>query len=265
MKKNTDKVIGNIYSTSDTSKFHMNALNREINQKHVQEIVTSIKETGVVVQPIVVDANFNILDGHHRLSAIMLMNANGSEIEVPYTVKEDVDSVKALITMNAISKTYGTKEFIDLYAKAQDGQSRKLVQMADEIDESPVTLLSVISCGSDVARNKEKIKNDEFIDFDDWDIVKDFYDFLKDIRELIHLTTKTKQMLFRVFQVDKFDTKSFTKNAKDRYILQGEKTRFSSRQNVCKKQILDLYNLNKTKAHRINYHQDADEKVIIDD
>lgn len=260
-----DKVIGKIYSTTDTSKFKMNVLNREINQKHVQEIVNSIKESGVVIQPIVVDKDFNILDGHHRLSAIIQMNENGNNIEAPYTVKDDIDSVKVLITMNAISKTYGTKEFIDLYSKAQDGQSRKLVQVSDEINESPVTLLSVISCGSDVARNKEKIKNDEFIDFDDWDIVKDYYDFLKDIREIIHLTTKTKQMLFRVFQVDKFDTKSFSKNAKERYILQGEKTRFSSRQNVCKKQILDLYNKNKTKSNRINYHQDADEKVIIDD
>lgn len=263
--KNKDRIIGNIYSTNNLSKFHINTLNRQINQKHVQEIVDSINKIGTIIQPIVVDKNFNILDGHHRISAVILMNKMGIKMEVPYTIKEDIDSVNALITMNAVSKTYGTKEFIDLYAKAQDGQSRKLVQIAEEINESPVTLLSVISCGSDVMRNREKIKNDEFIDFDDWDIVKDFYDFLKDIRDTIHLTTKTKQMLFRVFQIDKFDTKSFSKNAKDTYVLQGEKIRFSSRQNICKKQILNLYNKNKNKANRINYHQDSDEKVIIDD
>ena len=169
-----DEIIGNIFRAEDISKFHANALNREVNQKHVMEIVESINDTGVVVMPIIVDANFNVLDGHHRLAAIKYMNDKGIDIKVPYIIKDDIESVKALITMNAISKTYGTKEFIDLYAKAQDGQSRKLVEIADEINESPVTLLSVISCGSDVARNREKIRNDEFIDFDDWDIVKDF-------------------------------------------------------------------------------------------
>ena len=125
--------------------------------------------------------------------------------------------------------------------------------------------MSVISCGSDVARNREKIRNDEFIDFDDRDIVKDFYDFLKDIREIIHLTTKTKQMLFRVFQIDKFDNRTFIKNAKNEYIQRGDKVRFSSRQNVCKRAILDLYNKGLSKSNRINYHQDADDKVIIED
>ena len=260
-----DEIIGNIFFVDDISKFHANALYREVNQKHVMEIVESINDTGVVVMPIIVDANFNVLDGHHRLAAIKYMNDKGIDIKVPYIIKDDIESVKALITMNAISKTYGTKEFIDLYAKAQDGQSRKLVEIADEINESPVTLLSVISCGSDVARNREKIRNDEFIDFDDWDIVKDFYDFLKDIREIIHLTTKTKQMLFRVFQIDKFDNRTFIKNAKNEYIQRGDKVRFSSRQNVCKRAILDLYNKGLSKSNRINYHQDADDKVIIED
>ena len=260
-----DKIIGNIFQAEDISKFHANTLNREVNQKHVMEIVESINDTGVIVMPIIVDASFNVLDGHHRLAAIKYMNDKGNDIKVPYIIKDDIESVKALITMNAISKTYGTKEFIDLYAKAQDGQSRKLVEIADEINESPVTLLSVISCGSDVARNREKIRNDEFIDFDDWDIVKDFYDFLKDIREIIHLTTKTKQMLFRVFQIDKFDNRSFIRNAKNEYIQRGDKVRFSSRQNVCKRAILDLYNKGLSKSNRINYHQDADDKVIIED
>ena len=264
-KNMADTIIGNIYVTNDSSKFKLNALNREVNQKHVMEIIESIKDTGIVVMPIIVDGNFNILDGHHRLAAIIHMNNNGANIQIPYIIKEDIESVKALITMNAVSKTYGTKEFIDLYAKAQDGQSRKLVDIADDINESPVTLLSIISCGSDVARNKEKIRNDEFIDFDDWDIVKDFYDFLKDLREIIHLTTKTKQMLFRIFQIDKFDNRVFIKNARNEYVQRGEKVRFSSRQNVCKKSILDLYNKGLNKSSRINYHQDADEKVIIDE
>ena len=246
-----DKIIGNIYVTSDSSKFKINALNRDVNHKHVMEIVDSIKDTGVVVMPIIVDRKFNILDGHHRLAAISHMNNNGANIKIPYIIKEDIESVKALITMNAVSKTYGTKEFIDLYAKAQDGQSRKLVEIADDINESPVTLLSIISCGSDVARNKEKIKNDEFIDFDDWDIVRDFYDFLKDLRDIIHLTTKTKQMLFRIYQIDKFDNRIFVRNARNEYVRRGEKVRFSSRQNICKKSILDLYNRGLNKNSRI--------------
>ena len=64
-----DKIIGNIFRAEDISKFHANALNREVNQKHVMEIVESINDTGVVVMPIIVDTNFNVLDGHHRLAA----------------------------------------------------------------------------------------------------------------------------------------------------------------------------------------------------
>lgn len=262
---NKGNLVGYIYQTDDYEIFNMNKLNRDINMKHVSELMVSIKDAGMILQPIMVDENFLILDGHHRYCAAKALREQGIDIPIPYIVKEAIDGIKALVAMNAMSKTYGTKEFIDLYAKAQDGQSRKLVNIADEIDESPVTLLSVISCGSDVSRNREKIRNDEFIDFDDWDIVKDFYDFLKDIREIVHLTTKTKQMLFRVFQIDKFDTRVFIKNAKNEYIQRSEKVRFSSRQNVCKKAILDLYNKGISKVNRIVYHQDADDKVIIDD
>ena len=267
---NKDKVIGNIYSTDDVYKFHFNSLNRNINNKHVLELMESIKDCGIVVMPIFVDENYNVLDGHHRLEAVSRLNDNDKniKIKIPYVIKTDMESVKALITMNSMSKTYTTGDFINLYAKAQDGQSRKLSKIADEVGESPVTLLSVISCGSDVARNREKIKNDEFIDFDDWDIIKDFYEFLSNVSNSIHLTTKTKQMLFRVFQIDKFDTQRFIRNARNKYVQDGgEKVRFSSRQNECKMMILDLYNkgLNKNNRKYINYHQDNGDKIIIDD
>ena len=33
-----DEIIGNIFRAEDISKFHANALNREVNQKHVMEL-----------------------------------------------------------------------------------------------------------------------------------------------------------------------------------------------------------------------------------
>lgn len=257
-----DKIIGNIYGTTDINKFIFNELNRDINKKHVNGLANSIKETGAVLQPIVIDKDFNTLDGHHRLRAIQTLYNEGIEIIIPYIIREDVDDVTALITMNANSRTYGSKDFIDLYAKAQDGQCRKLLEIADSVNESAVTLLSVISCGSDVGRNKELIKKDEPIDFEDWDVISDFYDFLETIKPFVHLTIKTKQMLFRVYQLDLFKTRLFLRNAKNKYIQINEKVRFSTRQGLCKEQILQLYNTNNPK-NRIKYHVDAEGKIII--
>ena len=259
-----DKIIGNIYGTTDITKFKFNELNREINKKHANELANSIKETGAVLQPIVIDKDFNTLDGHHRLRAIQMLYDAGVEITIPYIIRDNVDDVTALITMNANSRTYGSKDFIDLYSKAQDGQCRKLLEIANSINESAVTLLSVISCGSDVGRNKECIKKDEPIDFEDWDIIVDFYDFLETIKPFIHLTIKTKQMLFRVYQLDLFKTQLFLRNAKNKYIQIGEKIRFSNRQGECKWQILKLYNTNNTR-NKIGFIRDAEDKIIIQD
>lgn len=257
-----DKIIGNIYGTNDITKFKFNELNRDINKKHVNELANSIKETGAVLQPIVIDKDFNLLDGHHRLKAMQILYDAGVEIIIPYIIREDVDDVTALITMNANSRTYGSKDFIDLYAKAQDGQCRKLLEIADSVNESAVTLLSVISCGSDVGRNKERIKKDEPIDFEDWDVISDFYEFLETIKPFIHLTIKTKQMMFRIYQHDSFKTQLFVRNAKNKYIQINEKIRFSTQQGICKEQILQLYNVNNPK-HKIKYHTDAEGKIII--
>jgi hypothetical protein len=211
----------------------------------------------------VVDKDFNMLDGHHRLSAAKILYNQGYEIIVPYIFRDDVDDITALITMNANSRTYGMK-VISLYAKAQEGQCRKLLEVAEIVNESPVTLLTVISCGSDVGRNKEKIKKDEFIEFEDWDVVEDYYNFLESIKPYIHLTNKTKQMLFRMYTIELFKDSLFLRNAKTKYIQTNEKIRFSSQQGICKKQILDLYNTNNSK-HKIKYHTDAEGKVIIEE
>ena len=58
-----------IHSTYDLSIFKILDGNRNINLGHVERLVKSIEENGFLKMPIIVNDNFDVIDGQHRLMA----------------------------------------------------------------------------------------------------------------------------------------------------------------------------------------------------
>ena len=111
--KNFNIKIGNYLTTSNYQQFRYIGENREINQKHVKELMESIRKHGQI-QPLVANEKYEIADGQHRLEACKNLN-----IPVEFIIKERV-GIKEVIAANTSSKNWTMDNYIESYAKQGD-------------------------------------------------------------------------------------------------------------------------------------------------
>ena len=64
-----------IHSTGDLSVFKILDGNRNINLGNVDRLVKSIEENGFLQMPIIVNENYEVIDGQHRLMAAKKINS----------------------------------------------------------------------------------------------------------------------------------------------------------------------------------------------
>ena len=64
-----------IHSTNDLSVFKILEGNRNINLANVERLVKSIEENGFLQMPIIVNENYEVIDGQHRLMAAKKLNS----------------------------------------------------------------------------------------------------------------------------------------------------------------------------------------------
>jgi len=63
-----------IRSTTNYDMFHLEQANRKVDPKHVSELVEAIREKNLLREyPIVVDVDYNVIDGQHRLCAARIL------------------------------------------------------------------------------------------------------------------------------------------------------------------------------------------------
>lgn len=108
---NTQKV-GEVLKTYDLSIFKQLPGNRPPNLLHIKRLRQSMIEYGILMCPIIVNENMEVIDGQHRLLA-------AQEIEgVPiYYIKAENYRLEQVHTLNMNQKNWSKKDFIDGYAK----------------------------------------------------------------------------------------------------------------------------------------------------
>lgn len=96
--------------TKDYSIFKKHPNNRERQGAHVRNLINSIQACNMLeFNPILLDAEYRILDGQHRLEA-----AKHLDLEIYYQIKED-GTPQDMILVNACQKKWGTEDFINFY------------------------------------------------------------------------------------------------------------------------------------------------------
>ena len=117
-----------IQKTKDYSMFKFTEDNREggIRQSHVNRLVESIQKCNLLAfRPILVDQDFNIIDGQHRTKA-----AEKLGLEIYYEVRHSVDS-EEMILLN-IAKTWTTPDYLNYYVKHNYPEYIKLKSFMNE-------------------------------------------------------------------------------------------------------------------------------------
>lgn len=104
-----DTVIGQIYQTTDYSKFKRLKGNRDV--KNAKKIMDSINEVGYILSPILVNENYEVIDGQNRLDALKKLG-----LPVPYIMQEGIGR-KECQALNINQSNWTTEQFIHSYAE----------------------------------------------------------------------------------------------------------------------------------------------------
>lgn len=103
-----DKTIGKIYETNDYDKFKRLEGNRDV--KNSKKIVQSISEVGYILSPILVNENYEVIDGQNRLDAL-------EELGLPvfYIMQKGI-GLKECMALNINQTNWNTEQFVASYA-----------------------------------------------------------------------------------------------------------------------------------------------------
>lgn len=78
-----------IYETYDFSLFKRMAANRKVSEGNVTKIMASINVNGLLHNPIVVNKDFDVIDGQHRLRALHELSKQGDRHPILFVIKDD--------------------------------------------------------------------------------------------------------------------------------------------------------------------------------
>lgn len=126
--QNSEKV-NNVYKTFDLSIFKSINGNRVPNLQHIRRLSESLKEYGMKCSPIIVNEQFEVIDGQHRLEAAREVGTFVYYIIINgYTLSE-------VHTLNLNQKNWTKKDFMYGYADMGVESYVKLKKFVDKNDD----------------------------------------------------------------------------------------------------------------------------------
>lgn len=103
--------VNTVYKTNDLSIFKTIKGNRPPNPQHVRRLASSIKHSGMLQNPIIVNEKMQIIDGQHRLLA-----SRGAESFIYFIVLKGYDMAQVQV-LNLNQKNWTSKDFMHAYAE----------------------------------------------------------------------------------------------------------------------------------------------------
>lgn len=123
MKNEKTKI--QVYTTSDYSKFKKLLGNREVSQRRINKIISSINEVGYITSPIIVNENMEVIDGQGRLEALKELN-----LPVDYIIVEGA-GIDACLNMNIYQEKWRVIDYINSYVERGNENYRRLKVLLD--------------------------------------------------------------------------------------------------------------------------------------
>jgi len=125
-----------INQTTDYSIFKIHPLNREINPKHVDKIVESMKRK-LTFTFLKVDNDMQIIDGQHRFEAL-------KRLGLPINYVQDDFTTIDMINENTNQDNWKTINFIRHYAKAGNQNYINILELSKKYEIATSGLLGVM-------------------------------------------------------------------------------------------------------------------------
>ena len=135
--KNDSKLNTDVKYTTDYSKFTLMKDNRDIDDKHVAELVVNIRKRGQL-QPILINEKNEILDGQGRYKACIILG-----IPVMYLMSYKT-TIKDVILINTTQKPWGTLDYLKSFSHPNHWNHLEYRKISTFLKEYPLKFDIVI-------------------------------------------------------------------------------------------------------------------------
>lgn len=149
-----------IEQTKEYKMFKNLSYNRKngVNKKKLKELIDSIREQNYLhLHPIIVDENFNVIDGQHRLAAAEKLDA------FVYYIQEKKINEKHVMNANIAQSSWSVEDIINYYSVKENIDSySRLNLLMKELSLKPKGLFGLLFgiCNQSLL---EMIKRGKFI------------------------------------------------------------------------------------------------------
>lgn len=228
-----------VYKTSDYSIFKEIIGNRPRNPKHIARLLSVINKKGMLCNPILVNENFEVIDGQHRLSS-----CQKAGVPIFFIILEGY-GLDEVHTLNLNQKNWTRQNYMDGFALMGLESYQKLQIFRDVNPDYTfadcIAMCANISSGS----NNNKGKYSESFDEGTW-VGKDFnlaQEWAERIRRVKpHFSSYNKTVfvgsMLVLFQNKKFDFEEFMRKLQ----LQPKSLVECANREQCKSMIEEIYN-----------------------
>jgi len=127
------KQITKVMYEKNYTKFTLFDNNRDINETHVEELISSMRKSGQLM-PVVVTPDLEVIDGQHRLKACETLG-----IPVSYVINSAGNS-KQIAVMNNTQKGWKNKDFLKHFSHNSHSSEYKKIEKFFEEYKLPFTV-----------------------------------------------------------------------------------------------------------------------------
>lgn len=228
-----------IQSTSNYAQFKSLTNNRNISPRHVEDIKIAIEETGNLtkVVPVLVNENYQIIDGQHRFMACQELG-----MPVYFTMVQGLNIDHAR-SMNVLQRNWLVSDFAESYANAGNINYKRYLDLKSYGFNHSITLASTLNTTTERQNMFKRFKSG------DLEISKEAFDKankelgqLAEIAQITPVKTKSMGLAFLVaMRSENYDHQTMlTKLKKKADSMESFQTQ---KDNL--RQIEDIYNLSR--------------------
>lgn len=140
-KQNSDEIYANVYITKDYERFAFLEDNRAVKQNRVNKIKGSIQEVGYILQPILVNEKYQIIDGQGRFNACMEM-----ELPVLYVMQKGI-GVGECRKLNMNQENWKPWDWICSYADGGNVDYQRFRTFVNNTEGLPISVITPLAFG----------------------------------------------------------------------------------------------------------------------
>lgn len=143
-----DKIIAHVYVTTDYTKFRKLEVNRGLIKKRLERLIKSFS-IGEILNPIVVNKRFEIIDGQGRFEAKKFLRR-----PIYYIIDADA-GIEECRRMNEYNTPWSARDYIESYAAEGNVNYINLLNTLNETKFPVSRVLRMISKSGAEARNEK--------------------------------------------------------------------------------------------------------------